>query len=291
MSSTIVVGVDESAGARDALRWAVAEGAIREAEVLAVLAWGFLDQHSDVLAGFDPEYSAADADAALRRMIEDALPLEDSSLVRRQVVCDLPSRALLERAVDADLLVVGARGLGGFRGLLLGSVSQHCVHHATVPTVIVRDGGGRRTSRIVVGIDGSDPAHRALVWAADEARRRGAPLTVVHGFPVLPIGAYPYSTMTIDPTLMIKAADKLIKDALKRIDTSGIDLTPVATPGAAAQTILEQAEGAALLVVGSRGLGALRRLVLGSVATQVVHHASCSVAVIPAPTEEDATIG
>lgn len=281
MSGTIVVGVDESAGARDALRWAVAEAAIRDAQVLAVLAWGFLDQHTDVLAGFSPEYSAADAEAALGRMIDDALPAEQASLVGHHVVCDLPARALLDSAEHADMLVVGARGLGGFEGLLLGSVSQHCVHHATAPTIVVRTGGDAPTRRIVVGIDGSDHAHRALEWATDEARRRGAPLTVVHGYTVLPIGTYPYSTMAIDPTLMPHAAGAVIKAALARIDTSGIDVTPVTSPGGAAQAILEQADHAALVVVGSRGHGALKRLLLGSVATQVVHHASCSVAVIP----------
>lgn len=282
MSGTIVVGVDESVGARDALRWAVAEGAIRDAEVLAVLAWGFLNQHTDVLAGFNPEYSAADATAALGRMIDDALPAVQAPLVRRHVACDLPAHALLDSAENADMLVVGARGLGGFGGLLLGSVSQHCVHHATTPTVIVRNGVDEPTPKIVVGIDGSDHALRALAWATDEARRRGAPLTVVHGYTVVPIGAYPYSTMTFDPTLMPRAADNVIKDALEQIDTSGIDITPVTSPGGAAWAILEQADDAALVVVGSRGLGALKRLLLGSVATQVVHHASCSVTVVPA---------
>jgi len=282
VSGTIIVGVDESAGARDALRWAVAEGAIRHAEVLAVLAWGFLDQHSDVLERFNPEYSAADAEAALGRLIEDALPAEQTSAVRRHAVCDLPARALLDSAANADMLVVGARGLGGFTGLLLGSVSQHCVHHARTPTVIVRNGRDEPSPRIVVGIDGSEHAHRALVWATDEARRRGAPLTVVHGYPVLPIGTYPYSTLMIDPTLMSHAADNLMRGALEQIDMRGIDVSPVTTSGGGAQAILEHAENAALVVVGSRGLGALKRLLLGSVATQVVHHAPCSVAVIPA---------
>jgi nucleotide-binding universal stress UspA family protein len=282
VSGTIVGGVDESAGARDALRWAVAEASVRDAEVLAVLAWGLLDQHAAVPQGFNPEYSDADADAALGRMIEAALPAEQLSVVRRHVVCDLPAHALLESAASADMLVVGARGLGGFKGLLLGSVSQHCVHHARTPTVVVRTGRADASARVVVGIDGSEHAQRALVWATDEARRRGAPLTVVYGYPVLPIGTYPYSTMTFDPDLMADAARHLVKDALQQLDTTGVDVMPVTTPGGASQAVLEQAANAALVVVGSRGRGALGRLVLGSVATQVVHHAPCSVAVIPA---------
>ena len=73
MTSTIVVGVDESIGGRDAVRWAAREGTLRHAEVVAVLAWGFLDQHPDTPDGFNPAYSDADADAPLQRMITAAL--------------------------------------------------------------------------------------------------------------------------------------------------------------------------------------------------------------------------
>ena len=194
---------------------------LRHADVVAVLAWGFLDQHTDALEGFNPNYTDADADAALERMISAALPPAEASTVARQAVCDLPARALHDAATGNEMLVVGARGLGGFRGLLLGSVSQHCVHHATVPTVVVRnprhDPG---TAGIVVGIDGSEDAQRALAWAADEARRRATRLTVVHGYQVPLVGAYPYATMTTDPTLMPRAARHLLDRALEHVDTS-----------------------------------------------------------------------
>jgi nucleotide-binding universal stress UspA family protein len=282
VSATIVVGVDESTGAREALRWAVAEGAVREAQVVAVLAWGFLDQHTDALEGFNPDYGESDADAALGRMIEDALGPESARDVRRHIVCDLPARALLDTAANADMLVIGARGVGGFAGLLLGSVSQHCVHHATIPTVVVRDRADAAASGVIVGVDGSEHAERALAWAADEARRRRAPLTVVHGYQVPPIGGFPYTTMTMDSSLMPRAARQLLKRALDRIDTSGIEVNPVSSPAGGARAVLESAESAALVVVGSRGLGAFKRLLLGSAATQVVNHAPCPVAVIPA---------
>ena len=288
VTGKIVVGVDESDGARDALRWAVTEGVVRQADVVAVLAWGFLDQHNDVLEGFNPSYTDADADAALERMISAALPPAEASSVGRRVVCDLPARALQDAAAEGEMLVVGARGLGGFRGLLLGSVSQHCIHHATVPTVVVRnprDDPGN--AGIVVGIDGSEDAQRALTWAADEARRRATRLTIVHGYQVPLVGAYPYTTMTMDPALMPRAARQLLDRALERADTSGLDVTPVTSPGGAAHAIIEAASDADLVVVGSRGLGAVHRLLLGSVATQIVLHASGPVAVIPAFDLED----
>ena len=177
MTGTITVGVDESDGARDGLlRWAVHEAAGRQTDVVAVLAWGFLDQHTDsAVDQFNPNYTAADAEAALQRMITNALPPELAVTVTRRAVCDLPARALLDAAAGSDMLVVGARGLGGFRGLLLGSISQHCVHQATVPTIVVRNPRDEPGSAgVVVGIDGSDDAQRALEWAVAEARLRGA---------------------------------------------------------------------------------------------------------------------
>ncbi|HET7720992.1 MAG TPA: universal stress protein, partial [Acidimicrobiales bacterium] len=134
----IVVGVDGSEGAATALRWAVEEGRIRGWPVTAVAAWALLDQrHVEPDAPFDPDYGADDAAAALAAHVSDALGPERSALVSRRTVNDLPATALLQAAEGADLLVVGARGLGGFKGLLLGSVSQHCLHHAPCPVAVV----------------------------------------------------------------------------------------------------------------------------------------------------------
>lgn len=113
----IVVGVDESAGAADALRWALAEAQLHDAELTAVMAWALLDQHhAEVGEPFDASYGDAEATAALGRYVAAAVGDQKARFVRTAVVCDLPARALLEASAGADLLVVGARGLGGFRG-------------------------------------------------------------------------------------------------------------------------------------------------------------------------------
>lgn len=81
---------------------------------------------------------------------------------------------MLEASAGEAMLVVGDRGLSGFRGLLLGSVSQQCASHSTVPVVIVREPTTRpERERIVVGVDGSANSNGALCWAVEEARRRG----------------------------------------------------------------------------------------------------------------------
>jgi nucleotide-binding universal stress UspA family protein len=134
----IAVGVDGSDHAAKALRWAYGEARRRETELTAILAWGLLDQHhTEAEAAFDPAYSADDARAALQAALRSALG-RDAPDVKASIVNDLPARALIDAGASAELLVVGARGLGGFRDLLLGSVSHRCLTHSPCPTVVVR---------------------------------------------------------------------------------------------------------------------------------------------------------
>ena len=133
----IVVGVDDSEGGRAALRWAVDEARVRDAEVEAVLAWSYIAQeHRSDADEFTPDYGEEEALAVLDAVIGEVVS-GGGVTVRHVVVNDLPARALLERAGEADLLVVGSRGRGGIAGLLLGSVSQEVAQHARCPVVIV----------------------------------------------------------------------------------------------------------------------------------------------------------
>jgi nucleotide-binding universal stress UspA family protein len=112
---TIVVGVDESQGAAEALRWAAREGARRHWAVTAVLCWGYLDQHHGTRPhAFDPAYTEVPANEALRDIVVRVLG-EAAPAVERRTVKDRAARGLLAASADADLLVVGARGFGRFR--------------------------------------------------------------------------------------------------------------------------------------------------------------------------------
>jgi nucleotide-binding universal stress UspA family protein len=142
--SLIVVGVDHSAGAKEALRFALEEAQLRQATLRAVHAWQFgYIAGTGMQGGLPPvggelhefrEAAAAALDATLREVIPDAGEVE----VERRVVEGAPAAVLVEESREADLLVVGSRGHGGFAQLLLGSVSQQCAHHAECPVVIVR---------------------------------------------------------------------------------------------------------------------------------------------------------
>jgi nucleotide-binding universal stress UspA family protein len=142
--STIVVGVDGSPSSIAALRWALGEAAVRNAEVRAVQAWShpFLTSPLGVVEpALDAEALAAIAGAARERLeaaLVEAGASESGIEVEALVKEGAPAPVLLEAARDAELLVVGSRGLGGFAGLLLGSVGRHCVEHASCPVVILR---------------------------------------------------------------------------------------------------------------------------------------------------------
>ncbi len=136
---TIVVGIDGSKGAREALRVAAEEARLRGAGLRAVCAWHIpsLAVAGGMVPHEDPEIFEHDARHTLEAALADLGPTLEGIPVEQLVVPGQASRVLLEAAADAELLVVGSRGLGGFRGLLLGSVGQQCVHHAECPVLVV----------------------------------------------------------------------------------------------------------------------------------------------------------
>jgi nucleotide-binding universal stress UspA family protein len=140
--NAIVVGVDHSPGAKAALIFAEKEARLRGATLRAVHAWQYgyigytgLEGGMPALGGDINELHAA-AEAALEASVREALP--DSGVeIERRTIQGVPAGVLVDESRDADLLVVGSRGHGGFVGLLLGSVSQQCAHYAECPVVIV----------------------------------------------------------------------------------------------------------------------------------------------------------
>ena len=143
--SLIVVGVDGSEDGRKGLQWAFEEARLRKATLRVVHAWVLLPPPAPI--GLTPPMAlSAEEIDTLRGASEKLLELELSDVVgddpgisvERKSVEDLPAQALINEAADADLVVVGSRGHGGFAGLLLGSVSQQVAHHAPCPIVIVR---------------------------------------------------------------------------------------------------------------------------------------------------------
>jgi nucleotide-binding universal stress UspA family protein len=287
----IIVGMDESEGAASALRWALEEGEGRDWKVRAVLAWSFLDQHQlQATDSFDPDYNEEAARRTLADVVCRAVGAEAAAGVDLEVVCDLPTAVLVDRSADADLLVVGARGLGGFKSLLLGSVSDQCLRHARCPVAVVRAGVEpvrHVTERIVVGVDGSPTAQRALRWAIELARPAHATVDVVHAWQPAVLGG-PLAPVVVEADAVGAAAQRTLDEAIASIDATGVEVGRVLSCGGAAGAILDAASDADLVVVGSRGCGGFTGMLLGSVSHQVAHHAPCPVVVVPPDGERGA---
>jgi nucleotide-binding universal stress UspA family protein len=139
----IVVGVDGSAGSVTALRWAIEQAGIAGASIEAVIAWEEPVMYSTMSLGYAPvAFDGEDVEKTMTKVLNDSLAEVSaeggqSVVVIPRVMRGHPTQTLLDAAADADLLVVGSRGHSTFAGLLLGSVSQHCVQHAPCPVVVV----------------------------------------------------------------------------------------------------------------------------------------------------------
>jgi nucleotide-binding universal stress UspA family protein len=142
----IVVGIDGSEASKNALRWAVDEARLRNARVVALHAWetpiaspdATPVQQLDVVTAVTESHDAASQLAT--EVVEEVVGDDPDQIVTPLVVEGPAAAALIDAARDADLLVVGSRGLGDFGALLLGSVSQECAHHAPCPVLIHRSG-------------------------------------------------------------------------------------------------------------------------------------------------------
>ena len=137
----LVVGVDDSQGARAALAWALQEAQLRDAALEVVHAWSL-----PMAEGWNSEWPVDEAWFRERsRELLDKIIIECAAGTHTTVQaiplpleCEVPALGLVEQSEGADLLIVGSRGRGGFKGLLLGSVSVQCVQHATCPVVVVK---------------------------------------------------------------------------------------------------------------------------------------------------------
>ncbi len=282
----IVVGVDGSPQADRALRWAVHEAELRLATLNVVHCYVV---HARGLVVHVPDHDLAEE--RLDEIIErnrDVLDLVKWTAETMGVV-SAPSAGLVDAAEDADMIVLGSRGAGGFKHLRLGSTGYRTAAHATAPVVVVHDGGedaedARRP--VVVGVDGSRAATRALRWAAAEAARRDVTLTVAHASAAgvdavlarSPSGQQRQRALT----RARDEADAVVSGMLDEVDVpDGIQIERVVERGSPADVLLTHAGPEHLLVVGTRGHGALGRLVFGSVSHQCLHHATGPVVVVP----------
>lgn len=281
MTPLVLAGVDGSTGGTAAARWAAGEAEYRGVPLRLVHAWPWLTDGRDAMAEPDRLPAAAErvvADAAAE--LRAAHPGLD---VRTDVVLDVPVDALVAAAESAGLLVVGSRGLGGFAGLMLGSVGMAVAARSGVPVVVVREQRPAGGSDVVVGVDAQAPDEEVLGFAFAEAARRRARLRAVHGWDLPPVFAYAgWVPQATEISQLEAMEEKMLSLALagQRELHPEVEVVEEVRLGAAG-ALVEASAAAALVVVGRR-----RRRVelgprLGRIAHAVLHHAKAPVAVVP----------
>jgi nucleotide-binding universal stress UspA family protein len=190
---------------------------------------------------------------------------------------------------NCDLVICGNQGLGGFRRLLLGSVSQNLVVHSTVSTLVVRappeDKKKIEFKKILVATDGSESAKKGVALATAFAKALSSKITFVNVIYLPPVSYTAGEGDWYESALKEFRADatKAVSDAQSFASKAGVDsdtniVDNMHSPADALTKLAEQ-ENYDLIIVGTRGLGGFKRLALGSVASGVVHYAHCSVLV------------
>ena len=188
---------------------------------------------------------------------------------------------LLEQADAAELLVVGSQGHGRTDEMFLGSVSQHLVRHAACSVVVVRGPSATDARRIVVGVDGSAGSSLALEYACRRAERTGEVVVAVHAWRDPAVSSEIWSA-TAREVEGLEERERLLAESVAgvRTDHPDVVLEQEVVPVAPARCLADASARASLVVVGSRGLGYFRGLLLGSVSQGVLHRAECPVVVV-----------
>lgn len=284
MSQPVVVGVDGSESALDAVRWAAEEARRRDTRLRIVHAL-------EVPFGYPPGFVDA-------RVLYDALAaqakewLEQARAVAEETAPGLavevvdtqagPVPALVGESDGAAVLALGSRGLGGFTGLLVGSTAVALVARATCPVVVVRGPG--RDGPVVVGVDGTPTSEPAIAFAFAEASARGADLIAVYTWSdVLLELAFTGERDALDVSRIAEEGWELLAQRMAGWQERYPDVRIVreVVRERASRALLRYSETARMVVVGSRGRGGFRGLLLGSTSQHLLYHASCPIAVVP----------
>jgi len=280
----LVVGVDGSSRAAAALGWAARFAVRTQAELLIVSAW-----QRRQAEGTQDDFAERRAAAQQRLEGEWSDPARAAGITRpRTRQLEGSPEMLLEvaDAEEADLVVVGNRGAGGFAALHIGSVAHHLAHHTRRPLAIVpASTADESIETIVVGVDGSPGSAAAIQWCASVAPALGARVIAVLAFEPF-VEWVPES----DPKSWRRVAEwemgvwiEPLRDRLVPTDTAIVeDIHPVA---AIADTAAQRS--AQLIVVGTHGLGGFTKMRLGGVAVQLVHHLGLPVVLVPPTATED----
>ncbi|MDN6326139.1 MAG: universal stress protein [Corynebacterium sp.] len=302
-TNEIVVAVDGSDAGAAAVAWAANAAAKRSAPLKLVTAYTMPQfMYADGMIPPQELYDQLE-DEAMEK-INDAREIvtgfDENIEVSYYIGEATPIDLLLQLSEDADIVVMGSRGLGGLSGLVLGSVSSAVVSHAACPVVVVRKDNDvtveNKYGPVVVGVDGSDISRKALDYAFREADARGATLRAVHSWADAQVqtslvgqaalqthqdAKYPQERK-IQLDAMSAQERKILQDELAPMREKYPEVTveEVVERDRPIQVLKENSDDAQLLVLGSHGRGGFRGMLLGSTSRALLQYAPCPMMVV-----------
>lgn len=284
-SLPIIVGVDGSPASRVAVDWAARDAALRGADLKlvhvlvppAVMAFPEVPMPPGFMEWQDEEG---------RRLLDSAVKTVEEAGAEVEVSTDMVSGpavpVLADLSSSAQMIVVGCRGHGALARGLLGSISTGLAHHAHCPVAIIHDEDPLMShpskAPVVVGVDGSPASENAVAIAFEQASFRGVDLLAVHAWSDTGVFEFPGA----DWSTLQAAGEQTLSERLAGWQERYPDVLVrrVVVADKPAHQLLEQAESAQLLVVGSHGRGGIAGMLLGSVSTSVLHGARMPVIIV-----------
>ncbi|MGP9725559.1 universal stress protein [Corynebacterium sp. AOP40-9SA-29] len=295
-TNEIVVAVDGSDAGAAAVAWAANAAAKRNAPLKLVTAYTMPQfMYADGMIPPQELYDQLEEEAMEK--INDAREIvkgfDENIEVSYYIGEATPIDLLLQLSEEADIVVMGSRGLGGLSGLVLGSVSSAVVSHASCPVVVVRKDNDvtveNKYGPVVVGVDGSDISRKALDYAFREADARGATLRAVHSWADAQVQTSLVGLAAVQSQLDAMSAQerKILQDELASMREKYPEVTveEVVERDRPIQVLKDNADDAQLLVLGSHGRGGFRGMLLGSTSRALLQYAPCPMMVVR-PTEK-----
>jgi len=284
----IHVGFDGSWRETGAMEWALQESRLRHLPLHAV---HVIDEKLRDVPYWEPtviDDAALELVKEVKQHLKTEAPAFDHDV---DLVLGRPATTLADLAAESQMVVVGRRGMGAFKRLMIGSTSEAVANQASVPVVVVPDGWkpSDHTGPVLVGLDDSGENDDAIKFAVAIATERQGPLWMLHVWD-LP-GCYTWDAINVDLSEeWAVAARQHFEDVARqwRAGYPELDIEAEVTRGHRVEGVIAAAEsaGAQLIVVGGHRRRKLTAMLLGSVARGVLHHATCPVAVVHARRDE-----
>jgi len=270
----IVVAVDGSPASNAAAFWAARDAALRNIPLTVINAvatptttWPPVPYPESLAVRLEDEGKKAIMHAM--KIAEDAMPADRKVTIGRELVYSSPAPALIKMSDQAEMIVVGTAGRGLLARGVLGSVSSTVVRHAGCPVAVIRDEElPDPQDPVLVGIDGSAVSEHATAIAFDEASRRGVDLIALHAWSDVTTEVPALDWATVEEEAQRSLAESLAGWRQRYPD---VTVHRVVVRDRPARNLIEQAESAQLVVVGSHGRGGLTGMLLGSVSNTLVH--------------------